>query len=90
MIMPIIPDAFTMDYDREADVLYVTKGKPAYTDYVEYTDDIILHFDPQTKELVGFTIIDFLKYFLESGGQAFQLPFQVNFGVNRDELLLAA
>ncbi len=45
-------------YDREADVLYVSKGHPDYTDYQEL-DDLVLRLDPRTKEIVGFTIIDF-------------------------------
>ncbi len=38
-------------YDQEVDVLYVTRGNPEYTDYVEYAEDIILRFHPETKEL---------------------------------------
>jgi len=34
-------------YDEEVDVLYVTNGNPEYTDYVEYTDDVILRFEPE-------------------------------------------
>ncbi len=45
-------------YDREADVLYVSKGHPEYTDYQEL-DNLILRLDPRTMEIVGFTIIDF-------------------------------
>ena len=50
-------------YDREADVLYVTKGTPEHTGYVEYTEDVIFRFHPETKQLVGFTLIDFSEHF---------------------------
>jgi len=50
-------------YDEGADVLYVSLGRPEYTDYAEVNDDLILRFDPETKETVGFTIIDFLAHF---------------------------
>ena len=50
-------------YDREADVLYVSKGHPEFTDYVELNNDIILRLDPATKDIVGFTIIDFAERF---------------------------
>jgi len=70
---------FRMFYDIEADVLYVTKGHPQYTDYVEYNENIILRFHPDTKELVGFTIIDFSTAFRT--GKDFQLPFGVHFEV---------
>jgi len=53
-------------YDHAADVLYVSKGHPIYTDYVELNDDIILRLDPQTKEVVGFTIVDFVGRFAKN------------------------
>ncbi len=65
-------------YDREADVLYVTQGNPEHTDYVEYGEDVLLRFHPETKRLVGFTLIDFSHHFAnkESG---ISLPFNVDF-----------
>ena len=47
--MDLNNDRLKIVYDREADVLYVTKGAPEYTDYVEYTEDVILRFHPETK-----------------------------------------
>lgn len=73
---------FKMFYDIEADVLYVTKGHPQYTDYVEYGDNIILRFDPNTKELVGFTITDFSLTFKKRDA-GIRLPFGVNFEVEK-------
>ena len=52
-------DQLSFLYDREADVLYVSRGHPEFTDYVELNNDIILRLDPATKEIVGFKIIDF-------------------------------
>ena len=66
------------DFDEEADVLYITSGNPEYTDYVEYTDDVILRFEPGTKKLVGFTIIDFSRHFAKTKPDI-HLPFGVNF-----------
>ena len=65
-------------YDREADVLYVTKGTPEYTDYVKYTEDVILRFHPETKQLVGFTLIDFSEHFAQQNSDI-ALPFDVDF-----------
>ena len=67
-----------MVYDQEADVLYVTKGTPEHTDYVEYTEDVILRFHPETKELVGFTFIDFSQHFAQKDSDI-MLPFDVDF-----------
>ena len=50
-------------YDSEADVLYVTRDTPEYTDYVEHSEDVILRLDPDTKRLVGVTIIGFSQHF---------------------------
>ena len=65
-------------YDREADVLYVTKGTPEHTDYVEYNEDVILRFHPETKQLVGFTLIDFSEHFARKDSNIV-LPFGVDF-----------
>ena len=65
-------------YDREVDVLYVTQGNPEHTDYVEYAEDIILRFHPETKELVGFTLIDFSCHFANKES-ALSLPFNIDF-----------
>ena len=50
-------------YDTEADVLYVTCGTPEYTEYIEHSEDVILRLDPDTKRLVGVTIIGFSGHF---------------------------
>ena len=50
-------------YDGEADVLYVNRDTPEYTDYVEHSEDVILRLDPDTKRLVGVTIIGFSQHF---------------------------
>lgn len=76
-------DNFKMFYDAEADVLYVTKGHPQYTDYVEYGDNIILRFHPETKEIVGFTITDFAVLFNKRDVD-FQLPFRVSFEIKEN------
>ena len=65
-------------YDREVDVLYVTRGNPEYTDYVEYAEDILLRFHPDTKQLVGFTLIDFSRHFANKESDI-SLPFNIDF-----------
>ena len=71
-------DELKIVYDSEADVLYVTRGKPKYTDYVEYADDLILRFHPETKQLVGFTLVDFSQHFAKKDSDI-PLPFGVDF-----------
>lgn len=65
-------------YDREADVLYVSKGHPEYTDYLELDDDFILRLDPKTKEIVGFTVIDFAGRFAQKE-KPLSVPLKVTF-----------
>ena len=76
--MDLNEDRLKIVYDREADVLYVTKGIPEHTDYVEYTEDVILRFHRETKQLVGFTLIDFSAHFAQKGS-GIALPFGVDF-----------
>ena len=71
-------DGMKIFYDREADVLYVNRGKPEYTDYVEHSDDVILRLDPETKQLIGFTIIDFSQHFAKQESDI-TLPFGIEF-----------
>jgi uncharacterized protein YuzE len=52
-------------YDREADVLYVSIGRPEFTDYEELGENLILRRDPKTGQIVGFTIIDFAMRFAQ-------------------------
>ncbi len=71
-------DELKIVYDQEADVLYVTRGQPEHTDYVEYVDDLILRFHPKTKQLVGFTLVDFSQHFAKKESDI-ALPFGVDF-----------
>ena len=58
------------------------KGHPDYTDFVEYNDNIILRFHPESKELVGFTITDFSLLFAKQD-MDLHLPFKVNFEIDK-------
>ncbi len=49
-------------YDREADVLYFSQGKPSTKDIVRETDnDLMLRLDPKTRTIRGFTILNFSR-----------------------------
>ena len=49
------------DYDEEADVLYVSFGKPQKA-IVEEKGNLAIRKNEKTGEVVGVTILDFLKY----------------------------
>ncbi len=51
------------DFDREADVLYVSLGRPRRAISREVGDDVLVRFDLKTNRVVGFTILNFGKWF---------------------------
>ncbi|HLC75446.1 MAG TPA: DUF2283 domain-containing protein [Candidatus Nanoarchaeia archaeon] len=52
----------TLDYDGEADVLYITFGEPKEA-LTEEVNDIGVRFDRKTNEIVGLTVMDFMERF---------------------------
>jgi uncharacterized protein YuzE len=49
-----------IDYDEDADVLYVSFQKPQHADDSEMKDNIIYHY--RDKDLVGITVVGAKKY----------------------------
>lgn len=65
-------------YDKEADVLYISQGKPSASDETfETEDEIVVRKNPTTGQVRGFTIPHFLKR--GSKEPTFELPFQFSF-----------
>lgn len=54
--MGMNPEA-DMDYDRAADVLYISLGPPRPAVGLEPEEGLVLRLDPETDELVGVTIV---------------------------------
>jgi uncharacterized protein YuzE len=52
-------------YDREADVLYLSVGKPQKAKMIEIGEDFVLRLLPKSGQVVGMTIINFSKHFLQ-------------------------
>lgn len=50
------------DYDEDADVLHITFGKPKEA-IVEEKGNIGIRIDEKSKEVVGLTLIEFMKTF---------------------------
>lgn len=49
-------------YDKEADVLYFSQGKPSPKSLSKETsEDVILRIHPKTGKVVGFTILNFSR-----------------------------
>ena len=49
-----------VDYDEDADVLYISFQKPQHADESEMEDNIVYHY--QGKEIVGITVIGAKNY----------------------------
>ena len=66
-------------YDREADVLYLSLGRPQRAKTVEMGQDFILRLHPKTAEVVGTTIIDFSRHFPQLKPAQLKLPVNGSF-----------
>ncbi|MBI3659330.1 DUF2283 domain-containing protein [Candidatus Acetothermia bacterium] len=51
------------NYDVEGDILEISKGKPRRAISRDLGDDIWLKVDPKTGEVLGFTILSFIRRF---------------------------
>jgi uncharacterized protein YuzE len=70
---------FHFHYDGEADVLYLSVGRPQRAKTVEMTEDFILRLHPKTAKVVGMTIIDFSKHFPELKPAHLKVPLNGSF-----------
>lgn len=65
-------------YDREADVLYFSKGIPSKDDIAdEAEDEVVVRKNPKTKEITGFTILNFSKKTKQAKNNI-RLPLEIN------------
>ncbi|MBI3458857.1 DUF2283 domain-containing protein [Candidatus Azambacteria bacterium] len=63
-------------YDTEADVFYLSKGKPSSQDESQETsDDVIIRQDSRTHKIKGFTILSFTK---RSKKKDIAIPLPIN------------
>ena len=72
-------DQLTVSYDKDADVLYITEGNPRETIGEMMDNGIIVRRDPKTKQVIGFTIVDFTEHFTNSKPQP--IPLKARFSV---------
>ena len=54
------------DYDAEADILYISFGNPGNAEGVDIGEGTIIRIRPDTKEIIGVTIINPLNRTLSS------------------------
>lgn len=51
------PQQIDWDYDEEADVLYISVGKPQAATGIDIGEGIVVRYDETQKEVVGITLI---------------------------------
>lgn len=54
---------FSISYDKDADVVYLTFGQPIPAVSEERESGVFARYDPATEELVGLTITNFSRKF---------------------------
>jgi len=54
------------DYDAEADILYISFGNPGNAEGVDIGEGTIIRIQPETKEIIGLTILSPLNRTLTS------------------------
>jgi len=50
-----------INYDAEADVLYISFGNPGKAEGIDIGDGTILRVNPDTGEVIGITLLDFKR-----------------------------
>ena len=67
-----------LHYDKEVDVLYIYFDKPLEAVCIEEEEGLLIRVAPETSEVIGYTIIDFLARFDKLAQHAIQLPLAID------------
>ncbi len=68
---------FKLEYDKNEDILYITKGKLTKEDISEEMgDDVIIWKNKKTKDVSGFTVLNLSTRSSKKGNRV-NLPFEV-------------
>lgn len=68
---------FKLEYDQEGDILYLTRGMLTKQDLSEELgDDVVIWRNKKTKEVSGFTVLNFSKRTSKKTSKL-DLPFEV-------------
>jgi len=68
----------SFSYDKRADILYLSIGKPKKAVSREVDDGILLRLNPKTKEICGLTIIDFVARFKSPKPRALPIDMEAH------------
>lgn len=62
-----------MFFDKKGDVMDISVGEPREAISKEIGDDILMRIDPETSEVLGFTVLNFEKRFERTKVEIFPL-----------------
>jgi len=68
-------------YDKAGDILDISLGRPRPAISRELADDVFVRFDPKTRKIIGFSILNFTKWFKELG-DARPIPVTARFSLS--------
>ena len=69
-------------YDKEGDILDIAIGHPRRAMAREIEDDVFVRLDSKTKKVVGFSILNFTKWFKDLD-DARLIPIAASFSLSR-------
>lgn len=67
-------------YDNEGDVLDISIGNPTEAISEEIDDDVFIRIDNTTREIVGFSILNFTKWFKDLKSEK-KIPVTAKFSI---------
>lgn len=67
-----------LHYDKEGDVFYIYFDKPLEAVCVEEEEGLLIRVNPETSEVIGYTVIDFLARFDKLAQHAILLPLVID------------
>ncbi len=69
-------------YDRQADILDIALGRPRRAISREIQDDLFVRLDPKSKRVIGFSILNFTKWFKDLDDTR-PIPVTAQFSLSR-------
>ena len=71
-------NGLSLSYDKSADTLYLSVGKPKSSLSREIDDGVLIRFDPKSKKITGVTIIDFEARFQKTKARTIPIGLEAS------------
>ena len=70
------PQEMKLRFDAKSDVMYLSFGEPREAISLEHKQGLVIRMDPETSEVVGLTIVDFMRR-LSASGETLSVPIGI-------------